>query len=234
LRTYASEPWPEEAFRRAIASFARWHFCPDEIAAKNILREIGADAFARTGLASSEPYGVYLTGNTVIDTLPKAPFRVLVTLHRRENWGDRIKNALLELGHFASGHDGVRVTAIQHPNWGPQGIYPCALAPDVNFIPPQSRESLLLALRASDLVLTDSGGLQEEAAHFGVDCLVLRTCTERVALERAGAVELVDPNSPSTLRSALEARLAKRRCYGTGDASARIAEILERELKGIE
>lgn len=218
MRTYADEPWPEEAFRRQIAAVARWHFAPDRYAAENLEAE-GA-------IAGS----VFNVGNTLIDTLPPAPFNVLATLHRRENWGARRQRALRELVAFGHAH-GANVRIIRHPNG--TADYDAELTPlEQNewLAPPMEHADLLDSIRDAALVVTDSGGLQEEAAHFGVPCLVLRTSTERVALERTGAIELIDPDNPGALRSALERAVARRHCYGAGDASARIADVLARDL----
>lgn len=232
LRTYECEPWPEEAFRRQIAAVARWHFCPDIDALVNVMCEVSKN---REGWNAQEieDKRVFVVGNTVIDTLPRAPFRVLVTLHRRENWGARLTRALATIDAFSL-NPGVRVSIIRHPNWS-------AAAPEWNvenfvsygsteLLAPMPREDLLAELREADLVVTDSGGLQEEAAHFGVPCLVLRTSTERVGLLRTGAVELVDPDSLTALRDALEAKLARRRAYGVGDSGKQIARILVEQL----
>jgi UDP-N-acetylglucosamine 2-epimerase (non-hydrolysing) len=249
LRTYASEPWPEEAFRRQIAAVATWHFCPDEIAANNVRSETCAPMqyLIPKGTVTTEPIypgkiifetesnvwsiagndNVHVVGNTAIDTLPPAAMRVLVTLHRRENWGARIERALDVLHEVDA-----CVEVIQHPNWNSwMNSEPAERWPKLAFHPPTARERMLIRLRIVDLVVTDSGGLQEEAAHFGTPCLVLRTSTERTALERAGAVTLVHPDKPERLRAALDQALAKRRCYGDGSASEQIADILVRELE---
>lgn len=235
LRTYADEPWPEEAFRRQIAAVARWHFAPDVIAAQNVANEIdGHDpdgsSWTPKGLAQ---LGIHVTGNTVIDTLPREPFRVLVTLHRRENWGRRIESALSVLAAFGDHrvNENVCVRVIRHPNWQAQNlVLPAVYSDGFDYKEPVNREKMLEWLQYADLVVTDSGGLQEEAAHFGVPCIVLRTATERTALQRLGAVEIVDPDATSALRAALERELAKRRAYGDGSAGRQIAEILTREL----
>lgn len=237
LRTYADEPWPEEAFRRAITAFAKWHFCPDEIAALNVKRELGRVVRVEEGLTlmgrrTIDQENVFVTGNTVIDTLPRVPFRVLVTLHRRENWGARIEAAADALHEFAQ-TPGVSVAFICHPNMG-AWIEDVELwkwtRGSIEFTAPLDRDDLLDCMRDSHLIVTDSGGLQEEAAHFGVPTLVLRTSTERTALTHTGAVVMVHPDHPETLREELETALAKRRCYGDGTASTQIAEILCREL----
>lgn len=244
LRTYQHEPFPEEGFRRMIAAMARWHFCPDRDAALNVLHEQG---YHHTNAQDWEAFddevqnylfatGVHVVGNTVIDTLPREPFRVLVTLHRRENWGERITNALGVLREFADKNAGVQVKVVEHPNWDVwAGWLPEAgSGPDDNwlcYVDPKEHDEMLDEIRMADLIVTDSGGLQEEAAHFGVPCLVLRKATERKALEQLGAVRLIDPDEPNALPSALRQELAKRRAYGNGTAGKKIARILMEELR---
>lgn len=224
MRTYSSEPWPEEAFRRQIAAVARWHFAPGFDEAINLMRE--------THGPQINDRNIYVVGNTIIDTLPREPFRVLVTLHRRENWGARIASALRTLTDFTNEHSLVDAIVVRHPNWTAHlgGDQIPAVSDRFRYSAPMEHTALLDEIRRSALVVTDSGGLQEECAHFGVRCLVLRTSTERVALERCGAVEIVDPDDASALRSRLDTAIAKRTCYGDGHASTRIAEILARQL----
>jgi UDP-N-acetylglucosamine 2-epimerase (non-hydrolysing) len=216
MRTYAAEPFPEEAFRRQIAAVATWSFCP------------GDDEYANLMVERNSAEGLYVTGNTVIDTLPQRSFNVLATLHRRENWGARIATAIAELRLFAQQRD-VDITLIRHPNWATHQSELPDETPRFRYVPPMDRDRLLEALQSVDLVVTDSGGLQEEAAHFGVDCVVYRSSTERCALERTGAISIARPDTDE-LKSQLAAALAKRRCYGSGDSGRRIAEILAREL----
>jgi UDP-N-acetylglucosamine 2-epimerase (non-hydrolysing) len=225
LRTYASEPFPEEAFRRMIAPLARWHFCPDQDSEENLRRE------ANKEYAVME--GVHVTGNPVIDTLPNRPLRVLATLHRRENWGARIGDALLALNQICADFDAI-VTVIRHPNWTKALSFdPERVCPHVHFETPMSREDMVDALiEATDLVVTDSGGLQEEAAALGVPCLVLRTATERTALVANGAVTLIDPDDADALYEAVAAIARRRSVYGPRGAGRRIADILLKELRG--
>lgn len=225
MRTYASEPFPEEAFRRQIGAIATWHFCPSEHEVANLVRE-GLKVVDDDGIRR-----IHEVGNTVIDTLPRVPFNVLVTLHRRENWGARISNALNEIEQFSLQLDGDSVvTIVRHPNWvGHQE--PRRDSGRVVYVDPLPRESLLEYVETSALVVTDSGGLQEEAAHFGVPCLVLRSSTERTALVAAGAVTLITPDDQTVLRQALEQAIQRRRCYGRGDSAAQIAAILSRALR---
>lgn len=239
LRTYRRTPWPEEAFRGMIARMARWHFAPDEDAQENLRREMGyswenpvldhKDEVAALSKWSID-YGdeIFITGNPIIDTLPSQPFRVLVTLHRRENWGEPIEDALDVLEEFSGPSRTVDI--IRHPNWEAQGVEEPETGNWIGVSNPVSHDEFLDWMQVSDVVVTDSGGLQEEAAHFGVDCIVYREATERTALGRLEAVEVVDPSEPERLREALEDRFRKRQAYGSGDAGERIAEILVSEL----
>ena len=248
LRTYGPEPFPEEGFRRMITAMARWHFCPDVDAALNVLREIGQEIWTREVCEDAwfsfrtpdetwdrffaRNFDVFVVGNTIIDTLPREPFRVLVTLHRRENWGRRIREAIDRLESFASDNPEAEVTIVKHPNWKVWGGQDLEGRANVRYIEPiQDHGEFLEKLRGADVVVTDSGGLQEEAAYFGIPCLVVRKYTERVALLRNGAVRLVDPDDPEELRYALDILLDGRRAYGDGRAGERIAEILVREIE---
>ena len=224
LRTYSRDPWPEEAFRGMITRLAKWHFCPDEYALGNIHRERGmceqeVVKGKYTGSVQYDAENVHVVGNTIIDTLPIVPFCVLVTLHRRENWGDRISNALIEMSLIPK----ISVTAIKHPNWA---NFDYIQGGCLRFIDPMSHDDLLDLMLNSSVVVTDSGGLTEEAAHFGIPCIVVREATERVALLSTGAIRLVNPDEPEELREMLEYELAKRQCYGDGHAGEKIAEIL--------
>ena len=247
LRTYASEPFPEEALRRMIAPLARWHFAPDEASAMNVFAEMGCPhdgpysyithpkEVPERQRKNLETASIFITGNPIIDTLPIRPLRVLVTLHRRENWGERISDALLVLEQFERDHMGkVDIDIIRHPNW-PKAVSQTVLqtligSVGINLREPAPHATLIEQLQVVDLVLTDSGGLQEEAAALGVPCLVLRTSTERTALVANGAVKLIDPDRPEMLRQELDLLLARRHAYGTGDAGERIATILLQEL----
>ena len=231
LRTYAREPFPEEAFRRMIGAMATWHFCPDKGASNHIMAE-------NKGYMHDHS-GIFVTGNTINDILPKKPFKVLATLHRRENWGKRILDALIVLQRFtAEGKGTIKTMAIRHPNWDahlPTKNLVGAIMEEGDVIyslePPMDHNELIDVIQEADLVVTDSGGLQEEAAFLGTPCICVRTSTERTALVENGAVELVHPDRPEELRAALDRHLDRRYAYGRGDASTKIAEILMGELK---
>jgi len=250
LRTYQREPYPEEAFRRMIGAVATWHFAPDLQAAYNLCSELGApgcankeahklfDGMPDIGLNAYLDSGskVFIVGNTINDTLPKKPFKVLATLHRRENWGKRIVDALKVLNevYWDQPTNSFSLYTIRHPNWKswskpedneylePQTLF---------YYDPMSHDDLIKKIQEVDLVVTDSGGLQEEAAFLGTPCICVRTTTERTALVENGAVELVHPDRPEELREALDRHLNRRYAYGKGDTSVKIAEILMGELE---
>jgi len=224
LRTYSKEPWPEEQFRRMIADIATWHFCPDEVSAKNVIVEI-------TGLRLNVEIKhdqVFITGNPVIDTLEKPVFRVLVTMHRRENWGENTQIVLDQLSEISNLSYPTEICVIKHPNWSVQDL----VEPEWNQLFFSHRgmdhDTFTKYMSKFDIVITDSGGLQEEAAFLGKTCLVVRNVTERAALLKNGAVTLIKPNQ---VKQALEQELAKRHAYGTGQAGAKIALILKTELE---
>ena len=189
LRTQsASDPFPEEWFRRRIARLADLHFAPTALAVDNLLNE------------GVEPSSVYWTGNTGIDSLkaalgeldaaPRATdgnghgaarHRVLVTLHRRENHdrnADVVCRALLRLADL---RPHLRVTFPVHPN--PRVAVPIRRRlgghPAFELVAPMAYRDFIAAAASAALLVSDSGGIQEEAPHFGTPLLVPRGNTER-------------------------------------------------------
>ena len=224
-------PFPEEANRRVIDQLADWHFAPTPRAVRALDNE---------GKAGS----TWLTGNTAVDALqwaraeygmdgardPAAP--VLITLHRRENWPrlPAITGALADLAHNFPGrqfiwpaHPGPAVQAAARQLRAPNARV-CAALPYDQFLP------LLLA---APLVITDSGGVQEECACAGVPCLVVRPNTERPEAVDAGVSRLVEPGELCAVASellknpiALADMAHPCNAYGDGRAAERIAAIL--------
>ena len=240
LRTESvRDPFPEEWFRRRIARLAHLHFAPSASAVDNLLRE------------GIEPQSIHRTGNTAIDSLralmtewaaepaPDAPRRdtVLVTLHRRENWGgsvDVICDALLDI---AARRPALRFVFPVHPN--PR------VAPRVrerlegrhgfDLVPPMSYRAFVRAAADAALIISDSGGVQEEAPHLGTPVLVPRANTERPEAVATGFVRLIAADRDVLVAAALTALAAPRRPglpfdaaapFGAGDAGPRIAAIL--------
>lgn len=228
-------PWPEEEYRVAIDADAALLFAPTEGAASNLRAE-------------GVPGEIHVTGNTSIDAilpleshLPPRPCPVagtpsiLVTCHRRESWGDGLQSiatAVIQLGMRAS------VRFVLHPNPHVGGEMRRLLQgrSGVSLVQPCSHRGLLKLMRESDLVLSDSGGVQEEAPALGVPLLVLRDKTERPEGIAAGTAKLVGTSTDRILSEAMRllddpaALAAMGRPslpYGDGKAAPRIAAVIQ-------
>jgi len=201
LRSFdKANPFPEESYRRLIAAVADLHLPPTPWAAAN-LRAEGVPGHA-----------IVCTGNTVVDaaqligararaapdplvsSIRRAGRRlVLVTVHRRENWGAPLRSILAAVARVAEGLPDVEVVLPVHPNPVVRSAVHEVLGdrPRVHVIEPLDYAGFLAHLSAATLVLSDSGGVQEEAPTFGVPVLVLRDTTERPEAVQAGSAELV-------------------------------------------
>lgn len=244
-----SSPWPEEMNRRVTDTLASWFFAPTMQAKDNLLRE-GVD-----------PAKIIVTGNTVIDALlqmarklehdadlrhtiaARYPFLdatkklILVTGHRRENFGKKFQDFCTALRILAETHPEIQIVYPVHLN--PQVQQPVrtilAELPNVYLIEPQEYLSFIFLMSHAYLILTDSGGIQEEAPALGKPVLVTRDTTERPETIAAGTAKLVGTDT-TTIVSAVElllynqdeyARMAHaHNPYGDGHASARIVETL--------
>lgn len=245
-------PWPEEMNRRLTAPLAALHFAPTTRARGNLARE---------GIADS----VHVTGNTVIDALLEVAARirndaelsaslaarfpflaegrrmVLVTAHRRENFGEGFERICHALRDIATERDVDVVYAVHlNPNVQEPVRRILGACPRVHLIEPQDYLPFVwLAMRCT-LVLTDSGGLQEEAPSLGKPVLVLRGVTERPEAVEAGTVRLVGTDRARIVGETLRllddgeayARMAQaHNPYGDGHAAARIAAIVAAYLR---
>lgn len=249
LRTHdLQRPFPEEGNRQLATRITTWHFAPTATASAHLLDE-GVD-----------PSRVYVTGNTVVDALLQVrdrafefgagPIRaalgsgeriVLVTAHRRENWGapfERICRAVLELVErfpdvhvlFATHKNPVVADAAESLLGGRERI---------DLIGPLEYLPFVRLMDASTLILSDSGGVQEEAPTLGKPALVLREVTERPEAVDAGVVKLVGTDVGRIVAEASELltnpaeyhRMAKAsNPFGDGDSARRIADILLEDL----
>ena len=230
-------PFPEEANRRVIDLVADALFAPTRLACDRLLAE---------GCAASR---VYLTGNTVIDALlqtaasmaaePQAD-EVLVTVHRRESFGPAMRDIFAAIRELAEAFPGLAFAFPVHRNprvRGPAQETLGAVA-NVRLLDPLSYLDLVRHLRRAKLVLTDSGGIQEEAPAFGKPVLVLRETTERPEGIEAGVAKLVGVERRAIVaeasrllgdEAALAAMARTRNPYGDGRAAERIAAILAGE-----
>jgi UDP-N-acetylglucosamine 2-epimerase (non-hydrolysing) len=231
-------PWPEEEYRTAIDAQADLLFAPTELAAANLRAE-------------KVPGEVHVTGNSGIDALlamepalrghralPAVP-RLLVTCHRRESWDEGLDSIAAALRQIASV---ARIEFVLHPNPHVARTMRASLGgvDAITLVPPCSHRELLDRMRKADLVLSDSGGIQEEAPALGVPLLVLREKTERPEGIGAGNAVLVGTDRDRIIHQVQVllsdpealARMA-RPClpYGDGHAAPRIATVIEQWLK---
>jgi len=237
LRTHDPRlPWPEEEYRMAIDANARLLFAPTETAADNLRAE-------------EVPGEVYVTGNTGIDALLEAerrlpppavrdgrPMRILVTCHRRESWNEGLASIAAALAALASG-GAAEVDVVLHPNAFVAGTMRALLAghSGIRLIEACGHDALLRRMRDVHLIMSDSGGIQEEAPALGIPLLVLREKTERPEGIVAGTSRLVGTDASrivSEARRLLDDTLARaamsRRVFpfGDGRAAERIAAII--------
>lgn len=246
-------PWPEEANRRLTAPLAAWHFAPTDGARQNLLREGIADA------------RIIVTGNTVIDALLEVTGRIdrdptlerrlaasfpflradkrllLVTGHRRENFGDGFESICHALRMLAERGD-IQVVYPVHLNPNVQAPVQRILGDidAVHLIAPQDYLPFVYLMRRAYLIVTDSGGIQEEAPSLGKPVLVMRETTERPEAVTAGTVKLVGADRAQIVAEActlLDDAQAHQRFahahnpYGDGKAAARIVAHIASEAR---
>ena len=247
LRTWdLANPFPEEFNRVAVGRLARWHFAPTQSAKENLLAE---------GVA---PATVHITGNTVIDALhhisdsiamPMVASRerrvLLVTAHRRENFGQPLRNICTALLEIVESRPDVHLVYPVHPN--PNVSVPAheilAGHPRICLCEPMEYMAFVGAMKSACLILTDSGGIQEEAPALGKPVLVLRNETERPEAIEAGVAKLVGTDTRTIVDETLRLLDCKDTYqqmaqgispYGDGSAASRIIQILTRDLAGAD
>lgn len=244
LRTFDKwRPYPEEINRKLISDLADLHFTPTKISYKNLIAEnIPKDK-------------IFLTGNTVIDallnvakrnfSLDKAGIKlsknrktILVTAHRRESFGQPLRNICAAIKKLADKYRGeIEFIIPVHRNPLVGNVFNELLAgvDNVELIEPLDYEAFVHLMKASYLILTDSGGVQEEAPSLGKPVLVMREKTERPEAVEAGTVKLVGMDEQVVFdtadhllsdRSAYEAMSRSVNPYGDGRASERIVGAL--------
>ena len=241
LRTYdVYAPYPEEFNRRAIDITAKYLFAPTRLSAENLLRE-GADEKK-----------IFVTGNTAIDAMKytvsgdysspvtewaKDSRMILLTAHRRESIGETMREMFRAVRRIADELDDVKIVYPVHPNPKVREAAGKILSdhPRIKLIEPLDVRDFHNLMAKSYLILTDSGGIQEEAPSLGKPVLVLRDVTERPEGIEAGTLKLAGTSGES-IYSACKALLCDRaeynkmaraqNPYGDGNASKRIADAL--------
>lgn len=246
LRTFDKYfPFPEEMNRKLTGSLADLHFAPTKGSKSNLLRE---------GVNESD---IFITGNTVIDAmihtvkdnykfenelLNKIDFEnkkvIMITAHRRENWGEGIENICDALNKIVDENQDVELVYLVHLNPVVKDVVTRKLGNKerIHLLSPLDTNETHNLMNKCFMVMTDSGGLQEEAPHLGKPVLVLRDVTERPEAVEYGTVKLVGTNvdkvvnEANTLIRNKDEYLKMSRAanpYGDGFASKRIADIIE-------
>jgi UDP-N-acetylglucosamine 2-epimerase (non-hydrolysing) len=254
LRTYnIRSPWPEEANRQLTSIITKLHFAPTKTSAQHLYDE------------HNNPDNIHITGNTVVDALLEVKEkletnkslresiqsqfsgldftkrRVLITGHRRENFGDGFESICQAINELAT----------KYPDY--EFVYPVHLNPNVRepvnrllkeltnvkLIEPQDYLPFVYLMSTSHIILTDSGGIQEEAPSLGIPVLVMRETTERQEAVEAGTVKLVGTHAPTIVAEVsnlienepiYEKMSKSHNPYGDGQASQRIVETITQFL----
>ena len=242
LRTYnIYSPYPEEFNRQAVSIISKFNFAPTELSKQNLLKE------------GKAPDSIFVTGNTAIDALKttvrenythpelewaKGSRLIMITAHRRENLGDPMRNMFRAIRRVMDEHPDVKAIYPIHMNPVVRETANAYLGDDdrIHIIEPLDVLDFHNFLSRSYLILTDSGGIQEEAPSLGKPVLVMRDTTERPEGIAAGTLKLVGTeeetiyNEFSRLlsdRTEYEAMSKASNPYGDGHACERIADILE-------
>ncbi len=245
-------PWPEEANRKLVSCITNFHFAPTSQARLNLLKEGVNDE------------NIFVTGNTVIDALlfikelinsemeieqrmgvmfpmlSESRKMILITGHRRENFGGGFERICTSILQLATLHSNVDFVYPVHLN--PKVREPVnkilSSCPNIHLIEPQGYIEFVYLMTKSDIIITDSGGIQEEAPSLGKPVLVMRDTTERPEALDAGTVKLVGTNVELIVASVNEllsnpieyAKMSEaHNPYGDGEAAGRIVDIIKQE-----
>lgn len=242
LRTYdLSRPFPEEGLRQMLSRITNYHFPPTAG---------GREALVKEAISEDK---IFITGNTVVDAqhwiikkydihkeaLPEKS--ILVTMHRRENWGSDIEEACNAIATLAKTHSDLKVIFPVHLNPTVKKSVTPILGglPNVTLIDPLGYLEMQQAIANAWLILTDSGGVQEEAPTFGVPVLVLRKETERPEAVQAGCAKIIGTSGSNLIQEVTsllnspplyQAMKPMSNPFGDGLASERIGSVLKSKL----
>jgi UDP-N-acetylglucosamine 2-epimerase len=252
LRTYRKySPFPEEINRRLTSAIADLHFAPTRVAAAALARE------------AVDRRRIFVVGNPVIDallavagrrygfsneTLRRLDFRgkrvIAVTAHRRESWGRPFESMMRALRDITAAHRDALIVFPVHPN--PNVRRPVARilggAPGVVLTEPLDYKDFVKLLKACHFIITDSGGIQEEAPSLKKPVLLMREVTERPEAVKAGAVKLVGADRERIVKAAAsllasdkayKRMIISKNPYGDGKTSQRIVRIIRDEIAGL-
>ena len=255
LRTWNMDsPWPEEAFRQLTSRVTTLHFAPTKIAANNLRKE------------NIDESKIFVTGNTVIDSLfmaidmlnndqslidsieenhPNIDFSkkiILVTGHRRENFGDGLKNICLALKDIANEYKDIQIVYPVHLNPNVKNSVKNLLSESNNIflLKPLEYLPFIYFMQSSYIVLTDSGGIQEEAPSLGKPVLVMRDTTERPEAIDSNTAKLVGSDRDDIFMQTKKLIDSKKNYdlmsnsdnpYGDGHASEKISNLIFKNLQ---
>lgn len=234
-------PFPEEMNRMLASKIAKWHFAPTENARRNLLAE---------GIPDHQ---IHLTGNTIVDmvrlvsetntlttpVIDAGKRLILVTAHRRENFGEPIREIFRAVRFIADSHDDIQIIYPVHPNPNIETIAQEMLQNHdrISLCKPLDYISFLNLMKQACLIMSDSGGIQEEALALGKPVLLFREQTERPEGVDLGGVIMVGHDYEAIVQNAIRilCENVKRRAenispYGDGFAANKIQEILTRDL----
>ena len=245
------QPWPEEVNRKIIGTIASLHFAPTEVSAAALIAE------------NVDPARIHVTGNTVIDALHWVTARIAaepalagglaelearfkgkriigVTSHRRENFGGGLENIAQAIRRIAA-RDDLAIIFPVHPNPNVRAVMDRALVglSNVAMIEPLDYPHFAHLLSLAEIMLTDSGGVQEEAPALGKPVLVMRETTERPEGITAGTAKLVGTDADTIVteiftllddKAAYEAMARAHNPFGDGQTARRIVELLGNEI----
>lgn len=236
-----TRPFPEEGYRQMVQRIARWNFAPTDRA---------MDVLAKENLSGK----CYKVGNTVIDALLDTASKshvlsiplerekmVLITGHRRENHGDRFRDAFGAMAQLGSSFPNVDFVYPVHLNPNVKKMAHDMLSGVKNFhlIPPVSYPEIVALMKKAYIILTDSGGIQEEAPSFKVPVLVMRDSTERQEGISAGVSKLVGADPAAIIREVSQlltdpdiynSMKRSENPFGDGNSAKRIVDILKQEV----
>lgn len=234
LRSYNIErPFPEEGIRRIVSQIASLHFCATENARQNL---------SRSGIDSES---IFVVGNTVIDQVAsqlqtfrrrersKSPQSAIVTCHRRESWEKGLAEILDAIQELAVNNSDVEFSIIRHPNpeWEVLARAQRPWTKNVRLVEPLGHGDFLNLVLNARVIITDSGGIQEEAAFLGIPTVLARKETDRPESVEIGATKIAgfDPNM--IVSFATEAingtwRVPPSNIFGSGNAGAMVGRIV--------
>ena len=221
LRTYdLSSPYPEEGNRQIVSRIAKYNWAPTKLAEKQLKQE--------------KVQNIILTGNTIVDACTNFKYsisynnQILITLHRRENFGEKMEKIFKEIETLAIEHPELEFIFPMHPNPNVKSLKP--ILKHVNVIDPLGYAEIMQLLSRVKLVISDSGGIQEECATYRKKILICRNTTERPEGLDAGFAKLVGIEVISHFAWANNSPMwSGENPYGQGDASIKIVDSIINE-----